>query len=146
MSFEKIDSSLNGGQDARYVISILLLIGGVLTLFLATGTGALVGGSTMVVVAVLSYARLLRKTPQLHYFRYFWLDKDGVHHIEGSRPNSRTAHFAWSEIQSAEASNDEFKGVVLTLKRRAMQGVQVFLTTDNAKEAAAAIRRAIDSA
>jgi hypothetical protein len=147
ISFEKIDSSKSGAQDAGYVMSVLMLIGGVLTLFTATGTGALAGGGVLIVMAVLGYVRLLRKTPKLRYFRYFWLDQDGVHHIEGNSPTDRTAHFTWHEIQSAEASvsGDDFRGLVLTLKRQGMQGVPVLLTMDNAKEAAAAIREVIGS-
>jgi hypothetical protein len=146
ISFEKIDSSRSGEQDFAYIMSVLMLIGGALRLFTATGTGAFVGGLALMAVAILSYVRLLRKTPKLRYFRYFWLDQDGVHHIEGNSPTDRVAHFTWNEIQSAEASasGDDFKGLVLTLKRRGMQGVPVLLTMDNAKDAAAAIREAID--
>lgn len=123
-----------------------MLIGGVLMLLTATGTDALVGGGTLIVMAVIGYVRLLRKTPKLRYFRYFWLDQDGVHHIEGNSPTGRVSHFTWNEIQSAEASapRDDFRGLVLTLKRRGMQGVPVLLTMDDAKEAAAAIRKVID--
>jgi len=98
-------------------------------------------------MAVLGYVQLLRKAPKLHYFPYFWLDQDGIHHIEGNSPTDRTAHFAWHEIESAEASaaGDDFRGLVLTLKRRGMQGVPVLLTMENAREAAAAIREAMDS-
>jgi hypothetical protein len=147
ISFEKIDSSGSGGENAGYVMTILMLIGGVLILFAASGTGASVGGIGLIVMAVLNYSRLLRKTPKLRYFRYFWLDQYGVHHIEGNSPINRTAHFAWHEIQSAEASasDDDFRGLILTLRRRGMQGVPVLLTMDDAKEAAVAVRDAIDS-
>ena len=101
ISFEKIDSSGSGGEDAGYVMSVLMLIGGVLILFTVPGTGASIGGIGLIVIAVLGYIRLLRKTPTLRYFRYFWLDQYGVHHIEGKSPNNRTVHFAWHEIQSA---------------------------------------------
>lgn len=111
ISFEKIDSSRSGGQDAGYVMSVLMLIGGVLVLFTATETGAFIVGGALIVMAALGYAQLLRKTPKMRYFRYFWLDKDGVHHIEGNSPTDRTAHFSWHAIQSAEASasGDDFR-------------------------------------
>lgn len=147
ISFEKIDSSESGGQDVGYVMIVIMLTGGVLALLTATGTSAFVGGVGLIMVAVLSFAWLLRKTPKLRYFRYFWLDQDGVHHIEGNSPTGRTAHFAWHEIQGAEASppDDDFRGLVLTLKRSGMRGISVLLTMDNAKEAAAAIQEAINS-
>jgi hypothetical protein len=124
-----------------------MLIGGVLILLTATGISAFIGGVCLIVMAVLGYIRLLRKTPKLRYFRYFWLDQVGIHHIEGNSASDRTAHFTWNEIQSAEASvsGDEFRGLILTLTRRGMQGVPVYLTMDDAQEAATAIREAIDS-
>ena len=142
ISFEKIDRSRSSGQDAQYVLIVLVLIAGVLMLFTATGTSAFVGGGGLVMMAVLGYTWLLRKTPKLHYFRYFWLDQDGIHHIEGNSPTDRTAYFAWHEIESAEASasDDDFRGLILTLKRRGMHGVPVLLTMDNAEEAAVAVR------
>lgn len=147
ISFEKIDSSASGGQDAGYVVIVLMLIGGVLTLFTSMGSGASLAGSALIITAVLSYVQLLRKAPKLRYFRYCWLNQDGVHHIEGNSPTGRAAHFTWHEIQSAEASasDDDFRGLVLTLKRPCMQGVPVLLTMDNAQEAAAAVREVIDS-
>jgi hypothetical protein len=147
ISFEKIDRSSSGGQDAGYVMIVLLLISGVLILFTATVTSAFVGGVGLIAAAVLGYVRLFQKTPKLHYFRYFWLDQDGVHHIEGNSPTDRTAHFTWHDIQSAEASaaGDDFRGLVLTLKRRGMQGVPVLLTMADAEEAAVAIREVISS-
>jgi len=147
IAFEKIDGSKSGRQDAGYVMSVLTLLSGVLIFFEATGTGAFVAGGALIMMAVLGYVQLLRKAPKLRYFRYFWLDQDGVHHIEGNSPTDRTAHFTWHEIESAEASasGDDFRGLVLTLKRRGMQGVPVLLTMENAQEAAAAIREAIDS-
>ena len=147
-AFEKIDGSRRGRLDASYVMSALALIGSVLLFSTATGTGAFVAGGVLLAMAVLGYVQLLRKAPKLHYFRYFWLDQDGVHHIEGNSPADRTAHFAWHEIDSAEASasGDDFRGLVLTLKRRGMQGVPVLLTMENAQEAAAAIREAMASA
>lgn len=148
IAFEKIDGSRSARLDAGYVMSALALLGGVLLFFTASGTGAFVAGGVLIAMAVLGYVQLLRKAPKLHYFRYFWLDQDGIHHIEGNSPTDRTAHFAWHEIDSAEASTsgDDFKGLVLTLRRRGMQGVPVLLTMENAREAAAAIREAMDSA
>lgn len=147
IAFEKIDGSRSARLDAGYVMSALALLGGVLLFFTASATGAFVAGGVLLAMAVLGYVQLLRKAPKLHYFRYFWLDKDGVHHIEGNSPAGRTAHFAWHEIDSAEASasGDDFRGPVLTLKRRGMQGVPVLLTMENAQAAAAAIREAMDS-
>lgn len=146
IAFEKIDSSRSGGQDAGYVMAVIMPISGVVILFIATGTGAFLGGGALIMMAILGYVQLLRKAPTLHYFRYFWLDQDGVHHIEGNSPTDRTAHFAWHEIQSGETSapGDDFRGLIVTLKRRGMQGVPVLLTMDNAQEAAAAIREVID--
>jgi hypothetical protein len=147
IAFEKIDGSNSGRLDAGYVMSVVALLSGVLILFTATGTVAFVAGGVLVMMAVLGYVQLLRKAPKLRYFRYFWLDQDGVHHIEGNSPTDRTAHFAWHEIDSAEASapGDDFRGLVLRLKRRGMHGVPVLLTMENAREAAAAIREAKDS-
>ena len=98
-------------------------------------------------MTVLGYVRLLRKTPKVQYFRYFWLDQHGVHHIEGNSATDRIAHFTWPDIQSAEASvtGDDYRGLILTLKRRGMQGVPVLLTMHNAEEAAVAIREGIGS-
>jgi hypothetical protein len=143
--FEKIDSSSSAGRDLAYFMGVLLLFAGVLVLANAKGKAAFFGGAALIVSAVSSYVRLLRKTPALRYFRYFWLDQDGVHHIEGNSPTDRVAHFSWNEIESAEASasGDDFRGLVLTLKRRGMQGVPILLTMDDAKEAAAAIREAM---
>jgi hypothetical protein len=53
ISFDKIDSAKSGGQDAGYVMIVLMLIGGVLILFAATGTSAFVGGIVLIVMAVL---------------------------------------------------------------------------------------------
>jgi hypothetical protein len=147
IAFEKIDVSKRGRQDAGYVMSVLTLLSGILIFFEATGTGAFVAGGALIMMAILGYVQLLRKAPKLRYFRYFWLDQDGVHHIEGNSPTDRTAHFTWHEIESAEASasGDDFRGLVLTLRRRGMQGVPVLLTMENAQEAAAAIREAIHS-
>jgi len=147
IAFEKIDGSNSGTLDAGYVMSVLALLIGLLILFTATGTVAFVAGGVLVVMAVLGYVHLLRKAPKLRYFRYFWMDQDGVHHIEGNSPTGRTAHFAWHDIDSAEASapGDDFRGLVLRLKRRGMHGVPVLLTMENGREAAAAIREAMDS-
>lgn len=147
IAFEKIDGSTSGRLDAGYTMSALALLGGILLFFVASGTRAFLAGGVLLVTAVLGYVQLLRTAPKLHYFRYFWLDQDGIHHIEGNSPADRTAHFAWHEIDSAEASTsgDDFKGLVLTLNRPGMQGVPVFLTMENAQEAAAAIREAMDS-
>lgn len=147
ISFEKIDSASSGRQDALYIASLLMLLGGAAMLF--TGTGRLVSaaGLASIFVAILGYVWLLKKTPKLRYFRYFWLDQDGVHHIEGNSPTDRVSHFTWDDIQSAEAAppGDDFRGLVLTLRRRGMQGVPVLLTMDDADEAAAAIRQAMES-
>jgi hypothetical protein len=145
ISFEKIASSGSGGRDLAYLMGVLMLFGGVLLLANAKGQVAFVGGAALIALAVSSYVRLLRKTPALRYFRYFWLDPEGVHHIEGNSLTDRVAHFTWNEIESAEASasGDDFRGLVLTLKRRGMQGVPILLTMDDAKEAADAIRESI---
>lgn len=147
VTFEKIDTSESGGQDVGYVMILLLLVSGVLLAMTVSGPVALAGGTGLIVIAVLSYVRLLRKTPKPRYFRYFWLDQEGVHHIEGNSPIERTAHFTWDEIHTAEASawGDDFKGLILTLKRQGMQGVPILLTMENAEEAAVAIRKTIDS-
>jgi hypothetical protein len=142
IAFEKMDKSEGGWQGAAYAMIVLMMLAGGLVWVFATGSTAFIGGSSLVAMAVLGYACLLRKGPNVRYFRYFWLDHEGVHHIEGNTPTDRTAHFAWHEILHAEASaaNDEFKGLILTLKRHGMNNVPVLLTMDDGIAAAAAIR------
>jgi hypothetical protein len=120
----------------------VLLLAGV-SLFLVTlGKVVCVIG---IGLAGMGYAGLLQSAPKIHYFRYLWLDQYGIHHIEGGGPNDRTAHFAWNEIESVETSNDEFRGLVLTLNRMGMQGVPVLLSTAHADEATGVIKARIEA-
>jgi hypothetical protein len=96
-------------------------------------------------LAGLGFASLLLSAPKLHYFRYLWLDQYGIHQIEGSGPNDRTAHFAWNDIGTVETSHDEFGGLILTLKRTGMRGAPILLSTAHADEAAGVIRARIET-
>lgn len=145
LAYEKIDGSGSGRANAAYLLVMTLLVAGMLMLFTASGKGGLAAGVAAVVAAVvaacLGYFRLLRSAPKHHYFVYCWLDRHGLHHIEGNSPTDHAAHFAWSEILGARASacQDEVKGLILTLERPGMRGVPVFLPMAHADEAAAAI-------
>lgn len=135
LSFEKIDSSQTAKNDAAYVAALAMLAAGVLLFFRARETV----GIGLIVVACLTYVWLLRTTPTLRYFRYLWLDEHGVHHIEGNSPANRITHLAWHEIETAEASFDEFKGIILTLRRAGMRRVPIYLSADHADQAVSAI-------
>lgn len=141
VAFEKIDSSGTGGADTGYVVAVSMLVGGVLVLLTTDGSVAKGIGIGMVAAGLLIYVHLWRSAPQVRYFRYFWLDQYGLHHIEGGSPAGWTAHFAWHEIAGAEAAppQDEFPGLILKLHRRGLRGVPVFLIMGGAEEAAAAI-------
>ena len=143
LSFEKIDGSHTARNDATYVAALALLVAGVLLFFTAERGVIDAVGIGLIVVACLAYVRLLRTAPPLRYFRYLWLDQHGVHHIEGNSPANRTTHLAWHEIESAEASFDEFKGLVLTLRRAGMRGMPIYLAADDADQAVRAIRERI---
>ena len=127
---EKIDA--DSDRVAAYVALVIALIGGLSMLFIGVSTGMRWLGMVAVIGACLGYAHLLRSAPKLRYFRYFWLDRYGVHHIEGNTPSDRTARYAWRDIGSAEASTgaDEIQGVTLTLNRRGMRNVPVLLTLE----------------
>lgn len=140
LSFEKIDDSRTARNDVTYVAALAMLVGGALLFFTAKGTVIDAVGIGLIVAACLTYVRLLRTTPELRYFRYLWLDEHGVRHIEGNSPANRTTHLAWHEIESAEASFDEFKGLVLTLRRAGMRGVPIYLSADDTDQAVRAIR------
>jgi len=88
------------------------------------------------------YAYLLRAAPVRVCFRCCWLDSAGVHHIEGDDPAGRIAHYGWSEIERAEASDegDDFRGIILFLRRAGMRHVPVLLTLEENASAVAAIR------
>jgi len=137
LAYEKIDDSGSGRANAAYLLVMTLLVAGMLMLFTASGKGGLAAG----VAAYVGYFRLLRSAQKHHYFVYCWLDRHGLHHIEGNSPTDHAAHFAWSEILSARASacQDEVKGLILTLERPGMRDVPVFLPMAHADEAAAAI-------
>ena len=142
LSFEKIDSQENWKGDGGYALAVLMLIAGIATLCTAAKAMTTTIGIVLIVAAGLLYFHLLRTTPKVRYFAYLWLDRDGLHHIEGNSPDGRKTHFLWQEIESAEASSagDDFRGLILTLKRPGMKGVPAHLTADHAKEAADAIR------
>jgi hypothetical protein len=142
ISFEKIDTSGTGKVDLRYSTGVVMLLAGVLLFLVTLGKVVCVIG---IGLAGMGYARLLQSAPKLHYFRYLWLDHYGIHHVEGSGPNDRTAHFSWNEIESVETSNDEFRGLILTLNRMGMQGVPILLSTAHADEAAMVIKERIEA-
>lgn len=139
---EKIDAGSDRGTAC--VVLLAALIGGLSMLIVGVPAGMRWLGMVPVMGAGFGYAHLLRSAPKLCYFRYFWLDPYGVHHIEGNTPSDRTAHFAWRDIEHAEASTaaDEVTGVLLTLNRTGMRNVPVLLpleTMTDAQRAAAAI-------
>ena len=139
---EKIDAGSDRGT--AYVVLLAALIGGLSMLFIGVPAGMRWLGIVPVIGAGFGYAHLLRPAPKLRYFRYFWLDPYGVHHIEGNTPSDRIAHYAWRDIENAEASTaaDEVPGVTVTLNRPGMRDVPVLLpleTMADAERAAAAI-------
>jgi hypothetical protein len=142
LSFEKIDSQENWKGDGGYALAVLILIAGIATLCTAAKAMTTTIGIALIVAAGLLYFRLLRTTPKVRYFPYLWLDRDGLHHIEGNSPDGRKSHFTWQEIQNAEASppGDEFRGLILTLNRPGMKEVPVHLSADHAKQAVDAIQ------
>lgn len=145
LSFETIDGTNQDGADAAYVLVLFLLLGGLL--MLATGAGGAIrlGGAGLMTAACAGYIRLLRSAPAYRYFTYCWLDRLGLHHIEGDRPCGRVAHFAWHEIASADASgpDDEIRSLILTLHCSGLRGVPIHLPMAHAGEAAAAIKAAL---
>jgi hypothetical protein len=133
----------NPAQPAgAYFWVLVLLAGGVATMFFGSGRLAFAAGALLAGAGAGLYAWLLHAAPACVYFRYCWLDGAGLHHIEGTDPGGRVAHFAWSEIERAEAADpdDEFRGIILYLRRTGLRGVPVMLSVEHRDEAVAAIR------
>ena len=145
LAFETTVSRDPTGVEDLYPWLLLAVVGGLSLAAMAATAMTRWIGLVLAVLACAGYAGMLRAAPKLSpnnpRFRYFWLDRHGVHHVEGG-PGGRTSHFAWEEIRSAEASSahDEFTGLILVLDRPGLRGVPIYLTMDRAGEAAAAIR------
>jgi hypothetical protein len=141
-SFEKIDSTNSAKADAAYLLAGITLTLGIVMFWLGTTRGFMVGGIALVAIGFLAYIHLFRRAEKVRYFPYLWLDQTGVHHIQGNGPTDRIAHFTWQEIERAEIAppGGDVKALILFLNRSGMRGVPVYLTTEHATEAAAAIQ------
>jgi len=97
-------------------------------------------GAVGLALGIALYVYLWRATPKARYFVYCRIDSAGLHHIEGKDPADRMAHFDWNEIERVEASRpgDDFRGIVLYLRRTGMRGVPLYLTMEHGAETAAA--------
>ena len=144
LSFETTVSRDPTGIEGLYPWLLMAVVGGLSLAAMAATAMTRWIGLVLAALACAGYAGMLRVAPQplpgRAPFRYFWLDRHGVHHVEGG-PGGRASHFAWEEIRSAEASaHDEFTGLILVLDRPGLRGVPLYLSMDRAGEAAAAIR------
>ena len=141
VAFEREAASL-GPSAGAYFWVLVLLAGGAATMAFGSGRPAFATGALLAGAGVCLYACLLYAAPACVYFRYCWMDGAGLHHIEGTDPAGRVAHFVWSEIERVEASDpgDEFRGIVLYLRRTGLRGVPVMLSVEHRDEAVAAIR------
>lgn len=141
VAFER--EAANPVQPAgAYFWVLVLLAAGVATMVFSSGRAAFALGALLAGAAVCLVAWLLHATPACVYFKYCWLDGAGLHHIEGTDPRGRVAHFAWSEIERVEAADpdDEFRGIILYLRRTGLRGVPVMLSVEHRDEAVVAIR------